>query len=89
MGLRCDPFECIPGGRSNNVATAVDYFTQTLAPSLSLSSVYKIFNVTNVYTSYYLELLAEEDFLHAGTAVLLSSMDQLQRRSKEALSATL
>jgi len=40
--------------------------------------IYKIFNVTNVYTSYYFELLQNEDFMFTGVASVQAIIDQLR-----------
>jgi hypothetical protein len=45
--------------------------------------IYAIFNVTNVYTSYYFELLQHEDFLHTGVASVQAVIDQLRTPGQE------
>lgn len=40
--------------------------------------IYAIFDVTNVYTSYYFELLSNEDFLYTGVASVQAVIDQLR-----------
>jgi hypothetical protein len=45
--------------------------------------IYKIFNVRNVYTSYYFELLQNEDFLYTGVASVQAVIDQLRSPSQK------
>ena len=40
--------------------------------------MYKIFNITNVYT-YYFELLTHSDFLYTGVASVQAVIDHLRR----------
>ena len=83
-GTRADPFDCIPhrNTRSASVNAVTDYHAQIMAPNHA--PIYKIFNVTNVYTSYYYELLfAHPDFLYTGVASVHAVIDQLRRRPDE------
>ena len=41
----------------------------------NLAPLYKIFNVTNVHSSYYLDNLQDDDFLRIGLAVVLRAIN--------------
>ena len=46
---------------------------QIMAPNHA--PIYAIFNLTNIYTSYYFELLQHEDFLYTGVASVQAVRD--------------
>ncbi|KIX04471.1 uncharacterized protein Z518_05339 [Rhinocladiella mackenziei CBS 650.93] len=77
LGTRADPFNCIPSRGSDCVSAVVDYHAQIMAPNHA--PIYKIFDVTNVYTSYYFELLSHPDFLYTGVASVQAVIDHLRR----------
>ncbi|KAJ9616463.1 hypothetical protein H2200_000181 [Cladophialophora chaetospira] len=83
LGTRADPFDCIPHrhAHSASVDAVTDYHAQIMAPNHA--PIYKIFNVTNVYTSYYFELLTNPDFLYTGVASVQAIIDHLRRRPDE------
>ncbi len=83
LGTRADPFDCIPHrhAHSASVNAVTDYHAQIMAPNHA--PIYKIFNVTNVYTSYYFELLTHPDFLYTGVASVQAIIDHLRRRPDE------
>lgn len=83
LGTRADPFDCIPHrqAHSASVNAVTDYHAQIMAPNHA--PIYKIFNVTNVYTSYYFELLSHPDFLYTGVASVQAIIDHLRRRPDE------
>jgi hypothetical protein len=54
---------------------------QIMAPNHA--PMYAIFNITNIYTSYYFELLQHEDFLHMGVASVQAVIDQLRAPDQE------
>ncbi|EXJ59528.1 uncharacterized protein A1O5_12153 [Cladophialophora psammophila CBS 110553] len=84
LGTRADPFDCIPRrhAHSPSVNAVIDYHAQIMAPNHA--PIYKIFNVTNVYTSYYFELLTHPDFLYTGVASVQAIIDHLRRRPNDA-----
>ncbi|KIW89837.1 uncharacterized protein Z519_09266 [Cladophialophora bantiana CBS 173.52] len=84
LGTRADPFDCIPRrhAHSPSVNAVIDYHAQIMAPNHA--PIYKIFNVTNVYTSYYFELLTHPDFLYTGVASVQAIIDHLSRRPDDA-----
>jgi hypothetical protein len=43
------------------------------------AEIYAIFNVTNTYTAFFLELLSDEVYLHTGIAVVEAILDQIRR----------
>lgn len=87
QGFRSDPFACIPGSRSHDVSTVIDYHTQVMGPNQA--PIYKIFNVTNVYTAYLFELLSKEEFLHAGVASVQAVIDHFRQPGKGPSNMTL
>lgn len=42
------------------------------------AEIYAIFNVTNTYNAFFLELLSDEDYLHTGIAVVQAILDQVR-----------
>ncbi|OQV00896.1 hypothetical protein CLAIMM_06332 [Cladophialophora immunda] len=88
LGTRADPFDCIPRRHADapSVAAVVDYHAQIMAPNHA--PIYKIFDVTNVYTGYYFELLAHPDFLYTGVASVQAVIDHLRRAPGAVSTAT-
>lgn len=72
-GLRVDPFGFTP--RDDFARSSVDYFTQVVCPVNQ--PIYAIFNVTNIYTSYWLELMQHEDYRPAGVAMVGAIMQRV------------
>jgi len=54
------------------IVVAID--TQVIVPNHG--SLYAIFNVTNCYNVYYLEMLSHGEFLHVGVASVQATIDQ-------------
>ena len=74
-GTRTDPFGYVPG---NDYGRAVvDYFWQLIYPVNQ--PIYAIFDVTNIFTSYWGELMQNEDYTPAGLAMVGAIM---QKRSQ-------
>lgn len=86
-GLRVDPFDCMRDKRTANVSMVLDHHATITAPNHI--PIYSIFNVTNVFTSYYTELLCREGSLHAGVASVHAGIDQLRRPGMGPSSETL
>ncbi|KAK5077976.1 hypothetical protein LTR51_000160 [Lithohypha guttulata] len=81
-GLRIDPFGFTPS--DDFARSAIDYFTQVISPINQ--PIYAIFNVTNIYTSYWLELMQHEDYRPVGIAMvgaIMSACNPASRMSKE------
>lgn len=57
--------------------SVVDYYKQVIAPVNQ--PIYAIFNVTNVYTSYWMRLLQDEDYRPAGFAMVGAVMQRVGR----------
>ena len=74
-GYRTDPFGIIPG--SDYSRAVVDYFWQVISPVNQ--PIYAIFNVTNIFTSYFMELMQYEDYLPAGLAMVGAMMEKMKR----------
>lgn len=72
-GLRTDPFSCIPGAKTREARSAIDFYTQIISPAND--TVCYIFNVSNVYASF-LESLQDETFVDAGYGVVQSLQEQ-------------
>lgn len=65
-GYRNDPFT--PSSMSDFGRMATDYFMQVISPVNQ--PVYAIFDVTNVYTSYWLELMQDDGYRPMGLAMV-------------------
>lgn len=72
-GLRTDPFGFTP--RDEFARSTVDYFMQVISPVNQ--PIYAIFNVTNIYTTYWLELMQHEDYRPAGVAMVGAIMQKV------------
>lgn len=70
-GWRADPF----GNQDPFYGRIVDYYANIITPVNH--PIYAIFDVTNVYTSFYLELLEDEDYMPAGLAMVGAVMQGL------------
>lgn len=71
-GWRADPF----GKQDVFYGRVVDYYAKIITPVNH--PIYAIFDVTNVYTSFYLELLQDEDYMPAGLAMVGAVMGLTQ-----------
>lgn len=72
-GLRVDPFSSSLQG--DFARTAVDYFMQVISPVNQ--PVYALFDVTNVHTSYWLELMQDENYRPTGLAMVGTIMRRM------------
>lgn len=76
-GLRVDPFGFLRG--DNYGHAVVDYFTQVIAPVNH--PMYAIFNVTNIFTSYWFDLMSRDEYTHIGMAMVGAIMERLSNPS--------
>ncbi|KAK5956614.1 hypothetical protein OHC33_002100 [Knufia fluminis] len=74
-GTRTDPFGYMPG--TDYGRAVVDYFWQVISPVNQ--PIYAIFNVTNIFTSYWWELMQHEDYLPAGLAMVGAIMQKMSQ----------
>jgi len=74
-GTRTDPFGYVPS--TNYGRAVVDYFWQVISPVNQ--PIYAIFNVTNIFTSYWMELMRHEDYMPAGLAMVGAMMEKMSR----------
>jgi len=74
-GTRTDPFGYVPG--TDYGRAVVDYFWQVISPVNQ--PIYAIFNVTNIFTSYWMELMRHEDYMPAGLAMVGAMMEKTSR----------
>lgn len=65
-GWRTDPFAMVPNG--TYVDAVMDYYAQVIIPVNH--PIYAIFDVTNVYTTFFFELLQDDDYVNAGLAMV-------------------
>ena len=72
-GMRTDPFGYIKTRSSDTI----DYFAQLMAPSHA--PVYKIFDVSNIFSHFLFELLQHDDYFYAATASTLVAMESSWR----------
>lgn len=72
-GTRIDPFGSAPDSAFGQAV--VDYYWQVVAPVNQ--PIYAIFNVTNIYTSFWNELMMDEDYRPAGLAVVGAIMQRV------------
>lgn len=72
-GFRTDPFDASPKDDFGRIA--MDYFMQVI--SRVNQPVYAIFDVTNVYTSYWLELMQDENYRPMGLAMVGTIMKRM------------
>jgi len=76
-GLRVDPFGFMHGDEYGHAV--VDYFTNVIAPVNH--PMYAIFNVTNVFTSYWFNLMSRDEYTHVGIAMVGAIMEKLSNPS--------
>ncbi|KAK5098549.1 hypothetical protein LTR70_002762 [Exophiala xenobiotica] len=74
-GTRTDPFGYVPSTHYGRAV--VDYFWQVISPVNQ--PIYAIFNVTNIFTSYWMELMRHEDYMPAGLAMVGAMMEKMSR----------
>jgi len=74
-GTRTDPFGYAP--QSDYGRAVVDYFWQVISPVNQ--PIYAIFDVTNIFTSYWMELMSHEDYVYAGLAMVGAMMQKASR----------